>query len=512
MILGNGVDEYGVDVKEVSWSWSRDVSDVPAMLLERGYRVGIATRAPEEYASTLIHLIGCDYESLEASCGNAHSKAERIREMCRNWGLSPNEVMYCGDLPEDEHVSELAGTEFLDARELRKQAVLHRFPRRRADGALTGEPRGGSLSRESATASFLKFKDIVSLRRQAMRDSDLDLLSNYLSGGMEPTAEYKQRGLSLGPEQYRAAMSLWLLKNLPSLPSRRDVQLDFFAHASEIDRLAACFLEGARYGMDPRIVSRREIRMDPTLRHAYFGALHRMWPSIEGSEQRHIHAVVRYDADAEFGRVLGRAKNYGKHSGLKSDRFRSGDRVMLGYIDFVAELIASRIQPGIERPLVPVPASGFTERQPGQFSARLARRVADLSRRRLVPLLSRVGDEFVLNKVKSPLHRNVDLVDDQITTGSTISTCKSVLADAGIAVNNVFCYSANARVLTPWKRMDAIDVDSRIHDLEEAFLGKDQPGEQTAHVESRHCMKCFLVTHVGYDRCPVDDDACPLFM
>lgn len=510
MVLGDGVNDDGLDVKERSWKWNQSVSDIPAILIERGYRVAIATRAPEDYASTLIHLIGCDYELLEASCGNNQSKAERIKKTCQGWGLRPDEVIYCGDLSDDERIAALAGTLFLGARELRSADVLHRFPRRRSDGALTGDVRLDVLSENSATESFFKFREVVVSRRQAMRDSDLALLSNYLSERVESPADFRQQGLNLGPSGYRAAMSYWLLKNLPAIPCRRDLQLDFFAHSSEIDREVVCSLDGARFGVDPRIISKREIRMDPQLRIAYLDALLRMWPSIEDSQKRNIHAVVRYDTDAEFGRVLGRAKNYGKHSGISGDRFRSGDRVMLGYIDFVAELIASRVSRDVERPLVPVPASGFTERQPGQFSVRLARRVADLSRRQLVPLLSRVGDDFVLNDVKLRPPKSVDLIDDQVTYGTTIDSCRSVLARAGISINRVFCYSASSRVLTSWKRPDVIDADTRIHALEQKLIDKDVPRVRTAHTGTRHCMRCFLVVPHGPLGCPLDDDACPL--
>jgi len=46
------------------WVTDQSIADLPGELICRGYSVAIATRAPQPYASTLIHLVGVDTQDL----------------------------------------------------------------------------------------------------------------------------------------------------------------------------------------------------------------------------------------------------------------------------------------------------------------------------------------------------------------------------------------------------------------------------------------------------------------
>ena len=462
LLIDGGVSEVGAEVSPRPWAWSQGVSDIPAILIERGYWVGVATRSPLAYALTLLHLINADYQILKASCGAGLAKVETLLQLCRQFGIAPHEMLYCGDLPEDKDIAAKAGVSFLDARSLHDDAVLAKFPR-----LLNG--RGEELEQalsiptpRTAREHFLLFDYNSRLQHGPISRSDINLVEEFLerSGSSNETAAS------------RAAISAHLLLNFPALPCRRQLQRELFSNAEPIDR--GGILQGdvaKRFGLKPRLVTRRELRDDTQLREEYLTALQRVWPPLRGKQDPSLSAVACFDGDdAYIGKMLGIAKDYKRHNAADR-RMRSGPEVMLERIRFMSDLIASRLDPTASRPLVSVPASGYSNLQPGQFSIRVARQVADITNRNLLPILRRVGDHYEVDPhfPRQHLPLTVDLIEDQITTGGTIIECREALEREGVRVIGVYCYSANERVLYNFSRPHSVTIESRIEELLEGL-------------------------------------------
>ena len=465
LIIG-GVSEAGVEVSPRPWAWSREVSDIPAILIERGYWVGVATRAPLAYASTLLHLIDADYHCLKASCGGGLAKAGTLVQLCREFGIAAHEMVYCGDLLEDRDIATQAGVSFLNADSLRDDAILEKFPRllngRGNMVKIDGGPKPSSNS--NAGEHFLWFDYTSSLKVGPISQSELNSLDTYLQL-VESSGESAET---------RAAMSADLLLKFPALPCRRQLQIELFSNVGPGDRDE--ILSGpdrCRFGPRPRLITRRELRIDTELRDKFLSALLQVWQPIQGSPDQSISAAVCFDQDDWYiGKMLGRAKDYKRHN-ARDGRMRSGPEVLLEPVGFVSALIASRFDPHVSRPLVPIPSSGYSDHQPGQLSTRVARQVADLKHRELLPILRRLGDDYEVNPhfPREHLPSNVDLIDDQITTGGTVNECREALEREGVRVSGVYCYSANLRVLSNFSRPDPVTIETRLQSLQDEHWG-----------------------------------------
>ena len=456
MLLGGGVDAFGNEAGPRPWSFGQHVNDLPAVLIERGYRVAIVTKAPLAYALTLVHLLQIDYEVLRASGESGTSKVEALSSYADELHIEPKEMLYCGDLEEDALIARDVGCDFMSADNLRSAGVLEHFPsmvQKPSDGdpdwPLNTEPTPAEITDlNSAADAYLLLPTRWHRGALGLVDRYLELCeSTPVTGAVDEESEVIA--------SWRAAMAMAMLWRYPMIPQRRRLQLELFRTISEVDRdvLTWAWEENQRFGICPRYVSRRELRDDKPLRREYFHALERVWPTRPGGRVENLAAAAAFDGDGEFGRVLVATKHYSGHK--SNDRLRSGSNVQLQSIDFIAELIACRVDPNHRRPLVPVPSSEYTPAQPGQISTRIARKVADLAERPLLPLLRRREDDYevdttILRHWKG--RRVVDLVDDQVTTGGTIEECSRALSRSGVSVDKVYAFSANRRVLAPVSR------------------------------------------------------------
>lgn len=473
ILLGSGVDGYGAPIARQDWGWSREVSDVPARLIERGYRVAVATRAPLAYASTLLHLLGADYHVLRHSCGGGTAKHRTVTNLGTLFGVGSSEIAYCGDLDEDSEIARLAGASFIHARHLKDLSILERLqPVDAVQAASTASsPTHRFTSAAQCYATLVAETD--GLQPRSITSNHDHLLRAYLQMvEVKPVPDLGESGepptttaLTHPTPAYRAAMATRILSVYPNNPFRREFQVELFQHLGPLD--AGSVLSGTstnRFGVGPQLITRRELMSDTGLKNLYLAALSRIWPPI-GNTTTSLSSVMCYDLDGNLGKILRTAKNYGGELGT---RYRSGPNVQLDYVTFVADLVASRMHADPPRPIVPVPSSAFSDEHPGQFSIRMAARVAELSNRLIVPLVIRRGDELAMNDqllAGASLPSVVDLVDDQVTNGGSLASCRRVLAEAGVAVRKSYTYSANNRVLTGFSRPSAATLDDRLAEL-----------------------------------------------
>ena len=491
-IIAPGVNSTGHSLCLKNWGFGTLVTETPARLIERGHVVIVATSSPLAYASTLLHILGIDYHELFASCGAGMTKSSTLIRICDTYKFERNDAVYVGDLPVDADCARAAGMGFISASELHSSSnpenlfamsslKITSFPTAKSDEELRqirarlekmkSESKGlfnsawysptievllelhpafpGNFDTHIPTLLF-RLRDVVTTANNSVAmgvintgDSTKSFERTLLElDGMQ------QVGFTYDDQIRQYIVTLWFLglrSRLVRDPTvRRQIQMCLFKNLTENDGQQLFRISDGFLGLPPSVITRRELRSDEVLRREYLSALKRAWPNLVGSGDSRLQGVFNFRTD-QLGKILMKLKDYGRKPGA-GDRFRSGPEVRLGYLDFVSDLVASRIDRAQNYPIVPIPTAAPTELQPGQISIRLARLVADAVGREIVPLLQRDGDMLSLNKQESKKLRigaTVDLVEDQITTGGTVQKCQQLLHEAGFTVNHCYAYSGN---------------------------------------------------------------------
>jgi len=426
------------------WVSDQSLADLPGELIARGYSVAIATRSPQAYASTLIHLLGTDTQALWASCGSGLAKAERITQEIGKRNVPPTECLYVGDGDHDREIAAMVGCQYVHVSDARSGVLLASLP---------------NLSCVPQHRRPPKWDD---------RDfTNVDYLFEATQFGDYPEYELKESGQL--DEDERTAFACALLKIAPQKRSRRENQLTLFAGLTP-EHASCIVLETPFLRVDPRIVTRVELRRDAELRRAYLEGLGRSIPGLRfqldvGAMAVEIRSAVHYQS--AWGHALGKVKNYGDHD--RNGVYRSGSEPELGGLDFIADVITAQALDLADSIVVPNPSNPYTDRQPGEVSRRLAHLVAQRLRLPVAEILQRQGVDYVPSQFvpwgmlginefgeTDMVHRKVGhgrraiLIEDQITTGNSINravAALSLLPDDRLHRPVVVSYSVSRRVL-----------------------------------------------------------------
>ena len=494
-IIAPGVNSTGHSLCLKNWGFGTLVTETPARLIERGHVVIVATSSPLAYASTLLHILGIDYHDLFPSCGAGITKSSTLTRICDEYKFERTDAVYVGDLPVDADCARAAGMGFISASELHSSSnpenlfAISSFKKAsffvaKSDEELKqirarlekmrSERKG--LFNNAWYAPFHTFSDLSDFRDAFAFDvspptletllfrleDSVITVNNFVTMGKIKSGDthsfertlleldgMQQVGFTYDDQIRHYIVTLWFLGLRYRLVRdpivRRRIQLCLFKNLTENDGQRLFRISDGFLGLSPSVITRRELRSDEDLRGEYLSALKRVWPNLVGSGESRLQGVFDYRTDP-LGKILLKLKDYGRKSGA-GNRFRSGPEVRLGYLDFVSDLVTSRIDQTQNYPIVPVPTAAPTKLQPGQISIRLARIVADAVGREVVPLLQRDGDMLSLNEQESkklPIGATVDLVEDQITTGGTVQKCQQLLHEAGFTVNHCYAYSGNS--------------------------------------------------------------------
>lgn len=448
-----------------SWELNPDVSEVPAVLIERGHRVVIATNSPLPYASTLTHLLGIEHQGLHSNCGRGGGKAVHIRRIYSQSGFSPSNVIYVGDTATDAQIAASAGVHHMPASQLLSGQVLTNLQTPsvghdetpKTDVRLDDETRRvlirderipffraeSSITREEQDF-FGLFSKISPWIRNARRISFREEVFNRASASDNPLAAY-----------YRT-MLYFALRSHPGQPQRREIQEVLLRNAIR-DELWDFFrvkddVHTERFGFAPSILTRRE-QSDPPIRDLILHGCSRMFPPIA---KDNLSCVVNYNGDGALGSLLKVVKDY------RINPKGSGPAVQLGLIDGIADLCAGVMSSHSNAPIVPVPSSPYSAEKPGQVSLRLASAVSKRVARPIVPLIelgapSADGTkQFRLRPDAStllPVGSSYDLFDDQITNGRTVQVCRQLMGAAGYRLNRIYTYSAKSSNINGQKQL-----------------------------------------------------------
>lgn len=424
------------------WRWNAEVSDIPGLLVARGYQVIVATRAPLAYASTLLHLIGVDSQGILSSFGAGVAKAEVLRKYVPTLGRTPDEVLYVGDAAEDPEIARLAGVRYADVSALHKGDLLRSLPPvqvlRRITSARCGSVPAFARGRFRADTGTVDAAATSELLAESFREG----IPNSAAHDRALHQIFQHPDITRAD---RAALCYLSLLQHSGTAARRTLQHGLLAGIGPAHDRCVVHRDGPVFQMLPELVTKAELRSDADLRRRYIGGLGKVFPAAAGSlavAGRRVPIQVIQTYRVSFGDILRFTKDYG---GTYGTRFRSGRNVQLGHLDLVAAMTASALDPRDSTPIVAVPPSAWTEAQPGELSLRLAHEVARLTSREVRTALVRTGDELSIDRSQQP--GDVVLVEDQVTNGTTMANALRLLVDAGYRVRGAVSYSANDRFL-----------------------------------------------------------------
>jgi len=495
-VLAPGIDTlttfdasgHDTTLQVLSWSFGPHVSNYPGKLIASGYKVAIVTRAPLPYASTLIHLLGISTLILKTSCGMfEHEKAKVLTELAEEFALKPNEMIYIGDLEEDEFVAGIAKCKFVPASRLHSGDLPLDLPAlvTKTIGVLIGADSLPAVENNAMGAEPLTIDSLRIMITSSIKSGigDTELHSTLLK-------QFTEKMSSEHDKQTLSGLAFFSLLTRPGSPRRPYWQTLLFANLeSGSAHCLICSGDGL-FQIDPRIITRNEINESQI--ENYLNALRRCFPGsrVVLSDQSKntssnktpleqleldvehkslfLRSAFKFSADlSAFGSFLSLVKNHTKYKG-------SGPNVQLGYIDFIADILASYIAElniySEDIVIVPVPSSSFNERNVGQVSTRLAFCVGQRLKIPVWPVVkksesgenSRItgfrnfhshlmeDDKFEVTHLENwlSLKRSTQkpleaiLVEDQSTTGNSIRAVARTLRANGIRVNNAVAYSA----------------------------------------------------------------------
>ena len=430
---------------------------IPGNLAALGYRVAIVTASPPAYASTLIDLLNIDLERLRA--GGSDTKEAKLRKLADYWGIDPADMCYVGDRyqpsnSEDSDAADAAGCEFIPAEDI---DILRRFPRittntSNHDTASRSTPDSSSGDRipcpnrdcpntASATLVRLGFHCPFCRTRFSTRPNARAVRT---TGGR------------------RAAESFRGLKDDPGRQDRRELQKQFLIAVPQMfrDCVIDRDLSEGRFQFPPWLLSRSEIRLDRELRTLAMKAAARLFPPLADRDGVHVDSLVPYRD--EHKALMQKLKDFRSRAGGSGPEVHQS----LGY--FIALALAGHLRQDAETwpastvAVVPVPSRDLTAAHPGQFSLRLAARVARFIDAPLHPVLNHgTGRSSIsLNQGHEIYARGlvaidgIDdyyggrpafLLDDQYTTGRSMSAATTILEQNGYYVDRAMTWSQSMR-------------------------------------------------------------------
>ena len=468
---------------------------IPGDLAALGYRVAIVTASPPAYASTLADLLNIDFERLLA--GGRDSKAEKLCQLADFWGIDPIDMCYVGDRYQDPNSDDIdaadeAGCEFIPAEDI---AVLRHLPRITTntsghDTAARSAPDGPSGDRVPCPNPRCTNTASVTLARLGFRCPICR--TNFRAS--PPLRPVRETG---GTRQVVDAFIG--LKNDPGRQDRRELQTRFLSGVPQKARdcVVDRDLNEGRFQFPPWLLSNSEIRLDSELRALAMEAAARLFPVLPPRGPiltNYLGADVRVESLVPYRD--GHKALMQKLKDFRNRRTGSGPEVhqSLGY--FPALALAGHLRPFVDSQpepewplvLVPVPCHDFSYAHPGQFSLRLAERVAKLIDIPLLPVLDhgtglsdiRFKDDHALSNLGVGLQEHLEtadydgplaiLLDDQYTAGRSMRAAMDSLEGRGWSVVKAMTWSQSMQ-----------------HDV--------------------HCpSRCFLRDHVGPS---FNDCACP---
>lgn len=450
----------GGDTSQIAFPDGRQ--GLPSHLITRCYRTAILTSSPIRYASTVCDLLGIDYERL-LTAGPAH-KAGKLLGLCREWEIPPRSLVYVGDLDSDREAAAEAGCPFVPVNEIHSvwnflsrcepAAAVPMTPSTASETQPAAATRSGTppnvrcprcrLPNDLGAAWRLRGRKCWNCKRplpnprpprrqrrprDARRPPRRLRLDHALSSGRSLNSDQVGEVVAVAEQNRRTALAMLALHRSPGQhgpEGRRRLQEVAFDGLGKQWR--DCILdhqltEGC-FRFPPWLVTLAEIRSESALRRRVIKAAGLLFPvsstrrlPADESVQIPVSSLWPYHASPYGDLVLRIVKDW------RGQRMGSGPNVMPSAGYFPAIAIAGHIRTlGLAGcPIVPIPTRPMTRDQPGQYSLRLAHRVAELLEVAVADVIAREDSAPSMSCVTNGRQSEVVIVDDQLTTGGTMS-------------------------------------------------------------------------------------------
>ncbi len=399
----------------------KDVQKHLSYLIQCGIKVAVITESPKAYASTACFLLGIDFHILIPNNTDPALNTKSKKLAYLSSGLKPDpqssnssaawnpgaKMLYVGNTRDDESAAKELSIYYQDIHNFlsSKSSNLKRFLRHMAD-VVEAESGGDSAEgcRHSKHRSNRRLRQSTSLQHLS--------LDRVMSGNVSSFSE--------------------ITANLPA------------------ECLAFYELEDAKPYLRPIIhpdfVTRYEYEHSEPLLSRLFHALHVQF----GSHSLDTSRVHKDLANLEtFAHLSYRHSLLGQKLWLRIKDWKgnsSGPEVSLLHLEFIAICMAASIS--IEEThavIVPTPSSVFSQVKPGRISHRLAKRISNLTGHAYFEAIGRQdGKQLLLNPKGIPFESTVILIDDQLTTGSTISRAVNALSEGGVGGVQIRVWTASS--------------------------------------------------------------------
>ncbi len=399
----------------------KDVQKHLSYLIQCGVKVAVITESPKSYASTACFLLGIDFHILIPSNSDPALNTKSKKLSFLSSGLKPEphspvssgawkpitRMLYVGNTQHDESVARELGIHYQDIHEFlsSNSSNLKRLLRHMSEvvEAGTGEDFAETC-RHSNHITFRKLNQRASLKHLSL---DQEKVGNFSSF---------------------SAITL----NLPS-------ECVVFYELEDTKPFLRPILH-------PDFVTRYEYEHDEPLLSKLFHALHSRFRS-HSLDTSKIHKDL---ADLEtFAHLSYRHSLLGQKLWLPIKDWKgnsSGPEVSLLHLEFIAICMSASILIEVNHAvIVPTPSSVFSQAKPGRISHRLAKRISNLTGHPYFEAIGRQdGKQLLLNPKGIPFESTVILIDDQLTTGATISRAVNVLAQGGVGEIEVRVWTASS--------------------------------------------------------------------
>ena len=83
-----------------------------SLAIQCGVNVFVITRAPQAYASSLLQLLGLDFNECIAASTEFDTPESKIRHLQDKYKIPMNKILYIGDMPADEVAAASVGCQF----------------------------------------------------------------------------------------------------------------------------------------------------------------------------------------------------------------------------------------------------------------------------------------------------------------------------------------------------------------------------------------------------------------
>ena len=364
-----------------------------SLALQCGIKVIVITRAPQAYASTLLHLLGLDFMECIAASSELDSRESKILHIAEKYKTPMSKILYLGDLSADEVAAKSVGcnfeypywlAHFESDRQAQEETSLYK--------ALIAEIMKDEED-ESQYLAHYRFR-LANRCNLLTQISNGEVLLNFESLELIKSRNGLPNELQIFNNPMASQVTFYPAIN-PDFMTRNEYETDFDSLNELIDVVKSLF---------------KITKLIP-------GNFNQRRERFLGTE---IRAFTRYMNTLLGDGLWHKCKNW------QNKEVGSGPEVHLHILELVAIVMASFLTD--EAILIPAPSTSYSQKKPGEISRRLTHRICELKGLNYLDVLTRnESGKVVVEPREFILGGDYCLIDDQLTDGTTIEECLDAL-------------------------------------------------------------------------------------